>query len=166
MNKKVYYAKILLILVMSVWISSFVGSNVFISYTPRIRNNPGVFIVKRVKNQINNFVAKLNLPFGDKSSQTAMNPVPINDNEAKSIVEQTKAALINAPLKTVAKGIYAQENGQTSMTIINTGEVESVKLTYVVDGQTVILTIPKTYYDSLGLSDEELIDQASGGQHN
>lgn len=151
------YLKIMSVIVLSFFVSSFVASTVFVHNTPQFRSNPAVYIASRVRNSYSSLMARI---FPSKTKDGKAPTVALDDSKARNTATQVMTDLANAPLKTVTKGIYAKESGTKRMTIINTSEVESVQLTYQMNGETITITIPKAYYDSLGLSDDEIINMS------
>lgn len=134
-------------------VSLFISSvmiHLFTNNTPTVKSNLKEYLAFQFKQFGSELVAKL--PFIKTDT--------VNGEVAQQKVDEIKAALVNAPLKAVAKGTYAKTNGNVTMTIVNIGEMEQVQYTFTVDGKKVVITVPKELAGKSGFTEAELKEQA------
>lgn len=121
MNRKLYI-KILIALVLSFATATLLKREVFIADTPKVKPDLQERLVARIKD-----ARKGNLEF-------------IGQIFDPRTLEQK---LQNVPLQQLTKGVYAKSKGNISYTEIKQGQVEWREYSFVVDGKTVKIRVPK-----------------------
>jgi hypothetical protein len=128
MDKKTFYLKILVVLVLSYALMSLATKEIFIANTPRIRPHLDKYLALRLSNFINNnrqFLAKIFNLYQTPEQQ--LKDVPLKD----------------VPFKMVSKGVYAKSRGEVSYTLIKADEVEWVEYSFEVKGKTIKIRMPQ-----------------------
>lgn len=123
---KILLSKIILVLILSFFLSSLLIENVYIGYTPVIR-----------KNLSNELIAKINAIFKNKNK--IQNIIP-EKNLNLSFYEKINKNLFTP----ISKGVYAQplEKGGEYILIKNE-EIDWVEYTIVIKGKELKIKVPK-----------------------
>lgn len=121
MNTKITYLKILGVIVSAYLLVSFLGREVFVANTPRLRPSLDKYLTLRMR-LVTNDVAQLASSFFRKSAE-----------------EQLK----DFPLEAVSKGVYAKQSQNASYTVVKENEVEYVVYQYTIKGNIVKIKVPK-----------------------
>lgn len=149
MKKFKKYLLISIILFISLFISHMLISNVFISDSPLIRSNLGEYIAMKIKTK-GIELASLN-PFQSKNGRQ------LSNSEATKKVNEIEAQLANLPFQTVARGVQAKSNGEVSMRVIQTNEVDKVSYQFTLaDGRQITISVLKELIDKYGWSEEDI----------
>ncbi len=133
MRNKPYWIKIITGIFLSYLISVFLLKEIFIADSPRIRQDVGSYLAKRITGFFSsryNFVASL--------FYTNKDP---------------KKELENIPFQNIAKGIYAKSKGNMSYTYVKLNEVEWVEYRFYIKGKEIKIHVPK---EQIPPSQEEL----------
>jgi hypothetical protein len=125
MKTKIFYGKIVLVLVFSFLISKLLLNEIFIIQTPKIRPNLGYYLIAKVSNV---------LKVGTKTLISFF---------IKEKTPETDDMLKDVPLRPIVKGVYGKSRGNYSYTLIKTNEIEWVEYTFNIHGKTMKLKVPK-----------------------
>ncbi len=119
------YIKLIVIFFISLIVASSLINNVFLGYTPKIRENWPTYIVNKIKSQFNNLIASRKNQEEEKPNEIA--------------IETLKQSL-----KPITKGVSAAQNGNISYTKYDLNEVEWTIVTYTLkDGKKISVRYPK-----------------------
>lgn len=121
MNKKIFYAKILVVFVLTYFVSQLLTKEVFIAGSPKVRPNVGQYLVSRTKEIFSDTIQPL----------------------ANLFYRTPEDQLKNIPLQTVAKGVYAKSDKNISYTLIKEGEVDWVEYSFIINGKEVKIKMPR-----------------------
>lgn len=134
MNKKFFYIKILIVIVLSIVAVKIITPEIFLANTPRFRPDLNNYLASKANDLFGsgNFIANLfNWRFEPSQEQLAQT------------VEATKEKLKGVPFQQLTKGVYAKSGGNTSYTIIKENEIEWLEYTFNVKGREIKIKVPR-----------------------
>jgi len=129
------YLKIFAVLVLAFFIASAFNSEVFIRNTPVLRSNIIGNIALKINSTRSSFTRSLALLLKPQVRQANQ----LAKEQGKKAIE----ALATLPFKQVSKGTYAKTNGTATITLVKLGEIEVMEYTFVINGETVKIHVPK-----------------------
>lgn len=135
MNKKLFYTKILIVLVLGLGVVKILVPEIFLANTPRIKPNIDKYIVFRVNKSLENgssFIARI---FNWKSE-------PSQEQLAQT-VQTAEELLKDIPFKQMTKGVYAKSNNNISYTMVRDNEIDWVEYSFDIKGKQVKIKVPK-----------------------
>lgn len=135
MNKKLFYTKILIVLVLGLVAVRILVPEIFLANTPRIKPNLDKYIAFRVNNLLergNNFIARI---FNRKSEPS--------QEQLVQTVQTAEDSLKNIPFKQMTKGVYAKSNNNISYTIVRDNEIDWVEYSFDIKGKQVKIKVPR-----------------------
>lgn len=122
------YIKIFSIFVITFAATSLLINNVFLGYSPKIRENFPEYIASKIGNY-----------FSQIRSIANKSPQKDSSNDEKAVVEVLKKSL-----QPVTKGVRAAQSGNVSYTEYKLNEVEWVVINYILtSGKTISVKYPK-----------------------
>jgi len=128
------YGQIMGTLLLAYFVSIIVGDTVFMNKTPVMRPNLMQYIAIKTQSQFNTLIAGLGINNGKQS--------PASDVKSYAQVEKSMDSI---PFSQLTKGVYAKDNGVNSITVIKSGELETVEYSYVINGKIVKIRVPKNF---------------------
>ncbi len=125
--------KILILIIISYFVSDILGKNIFLANTPKIRPDLSQYLLSKIidfKDKGKDFFASLfNFSKENYSSYTYQ--------------DKTRKELEKRPLIELYKGVYAQTEGKKAIIKIDIGEMEFTEYVFNIDGREIKLKIPK-----------------------
>jgi hypothetical protein len=135
------YSKIVLILFLAFFFSSFLAENLFLSYSPKIRPNFIAYVTNGIKTKTNILLSYLVIP--NIFPKTNQNQALTQNNQLNQ--NQIYDNLIRN-LKPVGKGVEAATYGNYSYTRVDLKQIEWTEIEITkMDGTKIKVNVPKKY---------------------
>lgn len=133
------YVPIIGALAFAYFVSGLASSTVFMYGTPTIRPNLSQYVAQRIKGQMSRITASLGL----LKKKSGPSSVAID----YALLEKKMEKL---PFSQLSKGVYAKDDGTNSITVIKTGELDTVEYSFVQKGadgkdETIKIRVPKDF---------------------
>lgn len=139
--RKKRYLKILVIVVVSFFVSSFANREIFIANSPKLDPNATKNLSYRVKNLFDSsYYISLLFSKPDKSAPIAKEQLDSLRKEINLVITEQ---ILNNSLKSISKGTYAKETPEGDYYIFNDEETEWIEYTYNVRGKKITVKVPK-----------------------